>query len=252
MNTRDALYNFCLRLADNNLILAQRLAAWCSRGPILEEDLAMTNISLDLFGQAESMFEYAASLYDNKYTTDDLAFGRNERAYYNNLLVEQPNGDFAYTMMKQFLYSTFAKHLYEALSSSNDEMIAGLSAKALKEVKYHVRHSSEWVIRFGNGTEESIGRAQFALDELWRYTSDMFLMNETDTELISTGISTSLDDIYTKWEYEITEILNEANMLIPEYNNNIVGGHNAIHTEHLGHLLTEMQYLHHAHPEAKW
>jgi len=252
MKTKEAICNFCLRLADNNLILAQRLTEWCSRGPILEEDLAMTNIALDLFGQAESFFDYAASLNNNSKSADDLAFLRSEREYFNNLLVEQPNGDFAVTMMRQFLFSTFEKHLYEALSVSNDETIKGISTKALKEAKYHYRHSSEWLIRFGNGTAESKKRVQFAINELWRFTNDMFVMNDVDDELISTGISVNLNDIYSKWKYSVDEIMKEANITIPEYRDAIKGGSNGIHTEHLGHLLTEMQYLQRAHPGATW
>jgi ring-1,2-phenylacetyl-CoA epoxidase subunit PaaC len=252
MNTRDALYNYCLRLADTNLILAQRLAEWCSRGPILEEDLALTNISLDLLGQSETLYDYAVSLKGNNITADEIAFLRNERQYFNNLLVEQPNGDFAFTMMKQFLYSTFVKYLYEALSNSNDETIKGFAAKALKEVKYHYRHSSEWIVRFGNGTSESKERAQFALDELWRFTDDLFAMNNVDEELISTGISVNLNDIFDKWKFSIEKIIHDANLDIPENSNRINGGINGIHTEHLGHLLCEMQYLQHAYPGAKW
>ncbi len=252
MNTKEALYNFCLRLADNNIVLGQRLAEWCSRGPILEEDLAMTNISLDLFGEAESMYEYATTLVNNNSTADHLAFLRSEREYFNNLLVEQPNGDFAQTMMKQVLFSAFAKHLYEALCNSNDETLKGLAAKALKETKYHLRHSSEWIIRFGNGTEESMRRTQFALNELWRFTDDMFVMNEVDEELISMGISFNLNDIQAKWKFTISEIFAEANLQMPEATNIIKGGSKGIHTEHLGHLLCEMQYLQRAHPGATW
>jgi ring-1,2-phenylacetyl-CoA epoxidase subunit PaaC len=252
MNTKEALYNFCLRLADNNIVLGQRLAEWCSRGPILEEDLAMTNISLDLFGEAESIYEYATTLINNNSTADHLAFLRSEREYFNNLLVEQPNGDFAQTMMKQVLFSAFAKHLYEALCNSNDETLKGLAAKALKETKYHLRHSSEWIIRFGNGTDESMRRTQFALNELWRYTDDMFVMNEVDEELISMGISVNLNDIQAKWKFTISEIFAEANLQMPETTNIIKGGCKGIHTEHLGHLLCEMQYLQRAHPGATW
>lgn len=252
MTTKEALINFCLRLADNNMILAQRLAEWSSRGPILEEDLALSNMALDLFGQAESMYEYASSLTDHTRSADDLAFLRSEREYYNNLLVEQPNGDFAFTMMKQFLFSSFAKHLYDALSNSNDTTLQGLTAKALKEMKYHIRHSSEWLIRLGNGTEESKRRSQFALNELWRFKDDMFEMNQTDEELIITGISVNLKDIADKWNFTITEILNDANLEIPETTQVVKGGCNGLHTEHLGHLLCEMQYLQRVHPGASW
>ncbi len=252
MNTKDAVYNFCLRMADNNLISGQRLTEWCSRGPILEEDLAMTNLALDLFGQAESFFDYAASLNGNVKSADDLAFLRSERQYYNNLLVEQPNGDFAVTMMKQFLFSAFQKLMYEALTESNDDTIKGISTKALKEAKYHFRHSSEWVIRLGKGTKESHERVQLAINELWRFTTDMFEMNATDEELISTGISANLETIYGKWNFVVGEILKEATLAIPDAAKIIKGGCNGMHTEHLGHILTEMQYLQRAYPGATW
>lgn len=252
MNTKEALINYSLRLADNSMIAAQRLAEWNSCGPYLEEDIALSNMALDFFGQAETMYEYAAQLSNNNSTADMLAFRRNERQYLNCLLVEQPNGDFAFTMMKQFLYSAFAKYLYEALSASNDETLKGFAERSLKEVKYHFRHSSEWLIRFGNGTEESLTRAQYALDELWRYTDDLFCMNQTDEELISTGISVSSDTIAAKWNFTVKETLQAANLIIPEKFNVIKGGYNGIHSEHLGHLLCEMQYLQRAYPDAKW
>lgn len=252
MNTKEALYNYCLRLGDNNLILGQRLAEWCSKGPILEEDLAMTNISLDLFGQAENIFDYAAELEGKGRSADDIAYHRDERGYFNNLLVEQPNGDFAFTMVRQFLFSVFEKHLYESLCSSKDEKLSGLAAKAHKEVKYHLRHSSEWVIRFGKGTEESHQRTQYALNELWRFTEDLFLMNEIDKKLIQEGISANLDDIYPKWKNTVDEIIRETELKVPENTFMITGGINGTHSEHLGHILCEMQYLQRAYPQAKW
>ncbi len=252
MTTNEALFNFSLRIADDNLVLAQRLAEWCSRGPILEEDLAITNISLDLLGEAEDFYEYAASLGDEKKSADDLAFLRSEREYFNHLLVEQPNGDFACTMMKQMLYAGYAKHFYEALLNSKDETLGALANKGLKEVKYHFRHSSEWIIRFGKGTEESQLKCNKAIEELWRFTDDLFEMNATDKILMTQGISCSLMEIHPLWKAEISHVLDEAGIAIPEVNNAIKGGINGLHTEHLGQLLCEMQYLQRAHPGAKW
>lgn len=252
MTTNDALFNYCLRLADNNLVLAQRLAEWCSKGPFLEEDLALTNMSLDLIGQAESLYEYAATLKKDSLTADKLAFLRSEREYYNCLLVEQPNGDFAFTMVKQFLFSAFLKNLYQQLSNSNNDILKGFAAKSIKEINYHFRHSSDWIIRFGNGTEESKQRVQNAFDELWRFKDDMFAINTTDIRLNDAGIAFSNEKIYNEWEFEIREILNEAALLFPTTENVIEGGYNGIHTEHLGHLLCEMQYLQRAHPGAYW
>lgn len=252
MDKKEALYNFCLRLGDNNLILGQRLAEWCSNGPILEEDLALTNLSLDHFGQADFMYEYACLLEGKSRTSDDLAFHRNEREYFNSLLAEQPNGDFAVTMMKQLLFSAFAQHLYEALSSSNDETLSALAARALKEVKYHFRHSSDWIIRLGNGTEESHQRVQKALNQLWMYTDDLFVMNHTDEVLIEANISVDLNSLHLKWNSLINDVLKPANIIVPQDSHMIKGGCNGLHTEHLGHLLCEMQYLQKTYPLAKW
>ena len=252
MNTKEALYNFCLRLGDNNMVLGQRLAEWCSSGPILEEDLALTNISLDHFGQAEMLYEYAAELDGKNRIADDLAFHRNEREYFNVLLVEQPNGDFAFTMIKQLLFSAFTRHVYEALSSSKDERLAALAAKALKEAKYHFRHSGEWIIRLGNGTGESHQRSQQALNELWMFTADLFAMNQTDRMLIEAGISVDLSEINLKWHSTIEDVLETANLTIPQNTHMITGGYNGTHTEYLGHLLCEMQYLQRTYPQAKW
>ena len=251
MKTKEALYNYCLRLADSNMIHGQRLAEWCSRGPFLEEDIALSNMALDMIGQAEMIYEYASSSVDD-YTADDLAFKRSEREYYNCLLVEQQNGDFAQTMMKVFLYSAFAKQLYESLLNSNDETLSGFAAKAIKEVKYHLRHSCEWLIRFGNGTDESKKRVQQAVTNLWRFTQDMFVMNDTDTALVDNGISFTTDTLLAKWQLNVNEIFAAANINIPETNNTITGGYNGIHTEHLGIMLCEMQFLQRAYPDAKW
>ncbi len=251
MKTKEALYNYCLRLADSNMIHGQRLAEWCSRGPFLEEDIALSNMALDMIGQAEMIYEYASSSVDD-YTADDLAFKRSEREYYNCLLVEQQNGDFAQTMMKVFLYSAFTKQLYESLLNSNDETLSGFAAKAIKEVKYHLRHSSEWLIRFGNGTDESKKRVQQAVTNLWRFTQDMFVMNDTDTALVDNGISFTTDTLLAKWQLNVNEIFVAANINTPESNNTITGGYNGIHTEHLGIMLCEMQFLQRAYPDAKW
>lgn len=252
MNTNQALINYLIRLGDNNLILGQRLAEWCSNGPILEEDLAMTNISLDHFGQAEFMYETAAELEGNKRTADDIAFRRSERQYYNNLIVELPNGDFAFTMVKQMLFSAFAKHLYEALSESKHETLAALSARALKEVKYHFRHSSDWIVRLGKGTSESKQRTAFALREIWSFTGNLFEMNEVDQVLIAEGTTVDLNSVYPKWIFTVSEVIKNAGLELPAQGYMQKGGIDGMHTEHLGHLLCELQYLQRAYPDAKW
>ena len=252
MTTKEALYNYCLRLGDNHLILGQRLAEWCSRGPILEEDLAMTNLSLDHFGQAEMLYEYAAELNGNKMDADDIAFKRSEREYFNNLIVEQPNGDFAFTMTKQMLFSAFYIELYTALLSGKNEILTALMARGLKEMKYHFRHSAEWVIRMGKGTDESKQRVQRALNELWMFTADLFETNETDEILIKEGIGIDNNELFPKWKTAIEGVLSEAELNLPKGSNMIKGGINGVHTEHLGHLLCELQYLQRAYPTAVW
>ena len=251
MNTKECLFKYILRLADDNMIHGQRLAEWCSRGPILEEDIALSNIALDMFGQAESFYEYAASLQGNT-TADELAFRRSEREYYNHLIAEQPNGDFGQTIAKLVLTSAFSKYLFEALQSSQDETLKALCAKALKEVKYHLRHSSEWLIRLGDGTQESQARVQKGLEEMYLFVEDLFMSNAIDEELVSMNITVHAQDIRPQWEAHLAELYNIAHVQKPESTHAIKGGINAIHTEHLGHLLCEMQYLQRVHPEATW
>lgn len=252
METNDALYNYVLRLGDSSMIHAQRLAEWCSYGPILEEDLALTNISLDLLGQAENFYDYAADLVKETTTADKLAFRRDERHYYNYLIVEQPNGDFGVTMVKIFLFASFSKKLFEKLKDSSDVNVSGLAEKGLKEIKYHYRHSHDWLIRLGNGTEESKRRIQDGLNELWAYTSDMFDINEVDKELMREEVIPNVEAFYNDWLKEMQEVFYHAQINIPDKRHQITGGINAVHTEHLGHILCEMQYLQRAHPEAEW
>jgi ring-1,2-phenylacetyl-CoA epoxidase subunit PaaC len=252
MDTKKTVANYCIRIADDHLIQAQRLAELCSYGPILEEDLAMTNISLDCFGQAEFFYDYAVELLADGRTADAIAFRRSERQYTNHLLVEQPNGDFAMTMMRVFLYSAFSKLWFEALVHSNDERLAALAAKALKEAKYHLRHSSEWVIRLGNGTDESLNRCQGALIALWPFTDNLFASNEVDAHLMELGIACDMAQLRGLWDLSVKEVLADANLLFPEKVHMQKGGIDGMHSEHLGHLLCEMQFLQRAYPDAKW
>ncbi len=252
METNEALYNYVLRLGDSSLIHAQRLAEWCSNGPILEEDLAITNFSLDLLGQAENFYIYAADLHHEDISADTLAFRRNERQYYNYLLVEQPNGDFGFTMVKMFLYGSFSKMLFDKLIDSTDINIAGLANKGIKEIKYHYRHSHDWLMRLGNGTEESNKRVQHGLNELWSFTGDMFTQNEVDKILMQEEVIPNVEAFYADWLKEVKTVFTAASLTIPEKAHQITGGINAMHTEHLGHILCEMQYLQRAYPEAKW
>lgn len=252
MNTSNALFNYCLRLADNNLILGQRLSELCGHGPLLEEDIALTNIALDLIGQARALLTYAAQVEDKGRTADDLAFLRHEREFYNNLLAEQPNTDFAFTITRQFFIDVFDYYFYQQLTQTKDETLAALAAKGIKEVTYHLRHSSQWVERLGDGTTESHGRLQQAVDGLWRYTGDLFEMTEQDTYLVKEGIAVNLADIKSKWEQHIATVFKKATIPYPDTMLMQGGSRKGIHTEHLGYLLAEMQHLHRSYPGVSW
>jgi len=252
MTTKEALINYCLRLGDSSLILGQRMTEWCSKGPFLEEDIALSNVGLDLLGQARVMLTYAGEIEEKGRTEDDLAYKRNEREFYNTLLSERPNGHFGDTIVRNFLHQSFYLHLYEALSTSKNETIAAHASKSLKEVIYHVRHASEWIIRLGDGTEESHQKIQKSIDDLWAYTGDLFEMNEVDTLLIKEGIATDLTVVKTKWNASVSEVLNKATLNMPEDGYMHSGRLNALHSEQLGHMLGEMQYLQRSYPDAKW
>lgn len=246
------LFNYLLRLGDDSLILGHRMSEWCGHGPILEEDIAMTNISLDLIGQATSILEYAAKVEDAGRDEDSLAFLRFDKDYKNLLLVEQPNGDFGMTFMRQFLFDAYRRLLFEALQKSSDLQLAAIAEKSLKETRYHFKHSAEWVIRLGDGTEESHARIQESLDVLWRYTAELFYQDETEQELIAAGILPDLSSLKAEWESTVREVLETATLEIPQNGWEQMGGRNGFHSEHLGYLLAEMQYLQRAYPGAKW
>lgn len=246
------LFEYLLRLGDDSLIIGHRLSEWCGHGPVLEEDIAMTNIALDFIGQANSILEYAGKVEGKGRDADDLAFLRYEREYRNALLVEQPNEDFGVTMMRQFLFDAFRKPLYEALQNSKDEQLAAIAEKSLKETKYHLKHSSEWVIRLGDGTEESHNRVQYALDTLWRYTEELFFENEVDAALQAENIVPSLIPIRLEWEKTVKEVLEEATLVIPQNGWVQKGGRTGLHSENLGYILTELQYMQRAYPGMKW
>lgn len=246
------LFEYLLRLGDDSLIIGHRLSEWCGHGPVLEEDIAMTNLALDFIGQANSILEYAGKVEGQGRDADDLAFLRYEREYRNALLVEQPNEDFAVTMMRQFLFDAFRKLLYEALQNSADEQLAAIAEKSLKETKYHLKHSSEWVIRLGDGTEESHRRTQYALDTLWRYTDELFFENEVDKELQAENIVPSLAPIRAEWEKTVNAVLEEATLEIPKNGWIQKGGRTGLHSENLGYILAELQYMQRAYPGMKW
>lgn len=250
MNT--ALFNYLLRISDSGLVLAQRISEWTGHGPFLEEDLALTNIALDLFGRSRSLLEYAAKLEGKGRNEDDLAFRRSERQFYNHLICELPNGDYAKTMLRQAFVDAFELELYTGLSQSKDETLRAIAQKSIKEIQYHKRHSFSWVRRFGNGTEESMNRLKKAFDELWGFTGDLFESMEGEEELVKAGLVPELKLLRKNWEKEVKALIEECHLQIPEGLYMQGGSCRAKHSEHLGHLLAEMQYLPRAYPDAKW
>ena len=252
MTKKEALFQYILRLADTNLILGHRLSELTGHGPMLEEDIAYTNIALDLIGQANALLQYAAKVEGKGRTEDDLAFLRNEREFYNSLLSEQPNVDFAFTVARQFFSSVFEMYLYDALKNSADETLAALAARSHKEALYHVRHTTAWMERLGDGTDESHSRMQNAVDELWRFTADMFDADEVDALLLKEKIVSDLKDIRTNWDMVVTGTLERATLRKPDNAWQQRGSREGKHTEHLGFLLAEMQHLHRAIPGVKW
>lgn len=246
------LFEYLLRLGDDRLVLGHRLSEWCGHGPILEEDIATANIALDLVGQGTLFLKTAADVQGAGRSADDLAFFREAVEFKNLQIVELPKGDFAFTMLRQFLFDTFSVHLLDALRQSTNAEIAAISAKALKEARYHIRHSSQWVIRFGDGTEESHNRAQSALNELWRFTGEMFLNTPVDERLQSEGISPLPATLEAPWRTVVDDVLKNATLSIPESAFMMRGGREGKHTEHLGHMLSEMQIVARSHPGAEW
>jgi ring-1,2-phenylacetyl-CoA epoxidase subunit PaaC len=241
------LTDVLLHLADNALVLGQRNAEWCGHGPVLEQDIAITNISLDLVGQARNFYQYAAELIGNGSTEDGLAYLRTEREYKNCLLVEQPNGDWAQTMLRQFLFSAYQALLYAALENHPDQQLAAIAAKSKKEVTYHLRWSSEWVIRLGDGTGESKQRMMAAIETLWQYTGELFLPAGYEMEA-NINVSSFEQD----WKETVKSVFDEAGLIIPVNTFMQKGGKQGIHTEHLGYILTELQYMQRAYPDSQW
>ncbi len=246
------LFEYLIRIGDDSLILGQRLSEWCGHGPILEEDIALTNIALDLIGQATNLFEYASQIEGGERDADKIAFLRFDRDYRNLLLVEQPNGDFGDTMMRQFLFDAFRKPYFERLISCTDKQLSGIAEKSLKETKYHLKHSSEWIIRLGDGTEESHNRIQNSINALWRYTDELFFENQIDQTLSSAIQLPNLTEVKHEWLINVKHVLNEATLTIPGNNWQFKGGREGMHSEHLGKILAEMQFMQRAYPNMEW
>lgn len=252
MSEKEALIHVMLRLGDTALIHGQRLAEWCSKGPILEEDLALTNLALDNIGKAQHFLQYAADLEGKGQHADDLAFNRDERHFYNYLMVELPNGDFTFTVVRLLLISKFECLLYDNLSHSKDEHIQSMAIKALKESKYHFTHASSWTKRLGLGTVESNRRMKKALHELWMFTGELFDQSEEMAILMAQGLFPDMKTLHQVWKSELSSLLKECELDIPNVDYMQTGGAKGVHTEYLGHILTEMQYLRRAYPDAKW
>ena len=250
--TDTPLFQYTLRLADNALVLGHRLSEWVGHAPVIEEDLAFGNMGLDLIGQARALYTYAGEVEGEGRDEDKLAYLRDAGDYRNILLVEQPNGDFAVTMVRQLLYAAFAYPYFEALINSKDTTLAAIAAKAAKEMAYHLRHSAEWVIRLGDGTDESQTRAQAALEELWSYTAEMFELDQIERALIEAGVAVDPASLRATWDKTIDDVLAEATLTRPRDGYMQSGGRAGRHSEHLGFILAELQFLQRAYPGAAW
>ena len=250
--TESPLVLYLLRRADDALILGHRLSEWCGHAPMMEEEMALANMGLDLIGQARELYSYAASVEDAGHDEDSLAYLRDERQYRNLLLVEQPNGDFARTMVRQLFYSAFADPFWRAMMASTDPTIAAIAAKSEKESAYHLRHCSEWVIRLGDGTAESKRRAQVAVDDMWAFTGELFHLDAADRGLIANGVAIDPESLRATWQATVAEVLRRATLALPASDWMQKGGRAGQHTEHLGHLLSELQSLQRTYPNATW
>lgn len=251
-NTRQELYDFVVAQADDAMVLGQRLSEWCSNAPYLEEDLALTNVALDYVGRAKMFYEYASRLDGGKKSADDIAFMRDGRDYCNLIIMELPIGDFAFSMARQFLVDVFNVEYMTLLQNSKDSEIAAIAGKAVKESRYHLRRSHEWVVRLGDGTEESHGRTQKAIDELWGYIDELFMTTDSELVLVKEGVAVDRALLADTWNKQVDAVLIEATLHRPGVDWSVTGGRQGIHTEHFGHMLAEMQFLQRAYPGLEW
>jgi ring-1,2-phenylacetyl-CoA epoxidase subunit PaaC len=245
-------FQYLLRLGDDRLVLGHRLSEWCGHGPILEEDIALANIALDLIGQANLLLALAGTAEGQGRDQDALAYFRETVDYRNALIVELPKGDFAFTIARQFLFSVFAYLQLEALQQSANKELAGIAAKAVKEVKYHVRHSADWTIKLGDGTEDSHDRMQRAVDDIWRYAGELFLADDIDRAAEAAGIGVDPSKLERPWRAHVDDVFGRATLTVPEVKFMQRGGRAGKHTEHLGHMLAEMQILARSFPDGQW
>ena len=250
--TENPLFEYVLRLADDRLVLGHRLSEWCGHAPILEEDIALANIALDFIGQASALLKLAGEVEGKGRSEDALAYFRDAIEFRNVQLVELPNGDFAATIVRQFLFDAWDVLVLEQLTSASNQTLAGIASKALKEAKYHVRHSAEWVRMLGDGTAESHRRAQRALDELWPYANELFLADDVDRTALAAGSGADVEALRPRWRETVERVVAEATLTIPKDGFSPRGGRTGRHTEHLGRMLADMQSLARAHPGATW
>jgi ring-1,2-phenylacetyl-CoA epoxidase subunit PaaC len=243
---------YTLRRADDALVLGHRLSEWCGHAPMLEEDMALANIALDLLGQARELYTYAAKVEGSDNDEDKLAYLRDVRQYRNLLLTEQPNGDFARTLVRQFFYSAFADLYWRAMTTSVDPTLAAIAAKSEKESAYHLRHSSEWMVRLGDGTAESHARAQAAIDDLWAFTGEMFAVDDSERGLIDAGVAVDPAGLRARWRETVSDVLAQATLVVPGNDWMQQGGRSGRHSEHLGHLLSELQSIPRTFPGVAW
>ena len=248
----DPLFEYLLRLGDDRLVLGHRLSEWCGHAPILEEDIALANIALDLIGQANALLTLAGEVEGKGRDADRLAYFRDAIEFRNCQLVELPRGDFAFTIVRQFLFDAYSLPLLEALQGAGNQTLAGIAAKSLKEVRYHVRHSAEWVLKLGDGTAESHVRAQTALDELWRFTGELFQADAVDAAAIEQGVGADLAAVQAKWRERVGSVLRAATLEQPKDGFMLSGGRRGRHSEHLGRMLAEMQIVARSDPQATW
>ncbi|RYH73093.1 phenylacetate-CoA oxygenase subunit PaaI [Flavobacteriaceae bacterium 144Ye] len=246
------LYKYVIGIADNSLILGQRLGELCGHGPSLETDIACTNMSLDLLGQVRSYYQYAAKIAGDGRTEDDIAMLRKEREYFNVLLVEQPNTDFGYTMARQFLFDVYHFLMLTELEKSTDLNLSAIAKKSIKEVSYHKRFSSDWIKRLGDGTEKSHNRVQTAINDLWTYTDELFHQTDADKAMVAEGVGVDVTKLKVAYYEEVNAVLEEATLSVPESKYFQKGGKQGIHTEHMGYLLADLQYMQRTYPNMEW
>ncbi|WP_372370315.1 1,2-phenylacetyl-CoA epoxidase subunit PaaC [Candidatus Uabimicrobium sp. HlEnr_7] len=253
ISAKEALFEYLLFLGDSNLVLGHRLSEWCGHGPMLEEDIALANLALDCVGQSANFLKLAGEIEGKDRNEDHLAYLRDAIDFRNATITELPRGDFGFTIMRQFLVATYLYIIFKELRNSSFDDLKSIAQKSIKEVKYHIRHSSEWVLRLGDGTEESHKRIQKSLNELWRYTNELFVQMPQDQVLIEKNIIFDMDSSKKQWLEIIEQVLKEATLITPESNEYLYhNGREGKHTEYLGHMLAEMQTLPRSHPGAVW